>query len=38
MKKVLAVILLVGILVTQVGVSVPSANSGTGDVGLPFEH
>ncbi len=38
MKKVVAVLLLAGILFAQVGVSVPTANAASGEVGLPFEH
>lgn len=38
MKKVVAVILLVGILFAQVGVSVPTVSAGSGEAGLPFEH
>lgn len=39
MKKILAVILLAGIVFAQVGVTAPtvSVNSG-GTEGLPFEH
>ncbi len=38
MKKVVAILLLAGILYSQVGVSVPTVSAAGGDVTLPFEH
>ncbi len=38
MKKVVAILLLAGILFSQVGVSVPKVSASEKDVTLPFEH